>query len=74
MLRSVVITCGLALASLPLSASAEVVLQATSYDEFAAQFCAADRGVEHIFVLPGAVFGEQTKIDCDDGESQLRLS
>ena len=74
MLRLIVLSCGLALATAAHGAANQMISQAANYDEFSKQFCSASRDAEHIFVLPSAVFSQQKSIKCDDGEYQLRVS
>jgi len=64
----------LAIAGIADAASAQMVSQAADYSEFKAQFCAADHGEEHIFVLPVAVLSEQKGVACDNGESMFRTA
>lgn len=48
------------------------VSQASSFEEFSQQFCAASQAGEHVFVLPAKVFAEHTSLTCDSGEFTLR--
>jgi hypothetical protein len=74
MLRLIALTCCVALTTLAHSASAQTVSQAANAEDFTKQFCAADRGAQHIFVLPLAVFDEQSSVTCKDGDSKLRAA
>ena len=66
-------TTALALVLTATAAAAEApVTVSTEADAFAAAFCAADRGTQHVFVLPSSVFGERRSIDCAHGTAALR--
>jgi hypothetical protein len=64
----------LAMAGMADAASAQTVSQAADYAEFKTQFCAADHGAEHIFVLPVAAFSDEKGVACDNGESMFRTA
>jgi hypothetical protein len=74
MLRIVLAVGGLAAACYPLAASAQGLLEAANYDEFAAAFCAADHTGQHIFAMPVGVMTENTGVECDNGVSQFRVA
>jgi hypothetical protein len=74
MLRLIAPICTVALTTLAHSASAQTVSQTANYEEFTKQFCAADRGGQHVFVLPLAVFDEQNSVTCKNGDSKLRAA
>lgn len=72
MLRLIALISSVALTTLAHSASAQTVSQSANAEEFTKQFCAADRGAQHIFVLPLAVFDEQKSVTCKDGDSKFK--
>jgi hypothetical protein len=74
MFRSILLAGGVALAMGNVAEAASTVSQAASYAEFKEQFCAADHGGEHIFVLPVAIFSEEKGVTCDNGESMFRTA
>ena len=73
MLRPIVLVWGIAWSTTALCASDQSMSQAANFEEFTAKFCAASRTAPHIFVVPVAVFEEQT-VTCDDGDSTLRTA
>jgi hypothetical protein len=74
MLRVLIFSIGVAFSASAYGASGDTVLQAMNYDEFAEQFCSANRENQHIFVLPVAIFTENATVTCEDGDSGLRTS
>ncbi len=64
-----------AAAVIAIDASAEpLVVQADNFETFSGHFCSAGHDSEHIFILPAAVFSENSKIECDGGVYGLRMS
>lgn len=54
-----------------LTAADVSVIRADSYEELTEKFCAASPDVEHILVLPAALFVDSEEIVCDSGPYKL---
>jgi hypothetical protein len=48
-----------------------LVVQANDHAELNQKWCAADPNVEHIFVLPAALFVDSQELICDSGPYKL---
>ena len=73
MLRQIVFSLAVALPTVAYSAQHDTISSATSFKEFNEQFCSAKRDAQRIFVVPIAVFKEQS-VKCADGESKLQAT
>ena len=73
MLRAATIASAIVLMTTPF-ANAGASSEAASYDEFVQQFCGETPDHEHIFILPVAVFTDNSSVDCGGAVSTLRTT
>lgn len=48
-----------------------LIIQVNDHDELTEKFCAANPDVEHIIVLPAALFVDSQQVICDSGPYKL---
>lgn len=47
------------------------IVQATDHDELSRKWCAANRKIDHIFVLPASLFVDSREVVCETGTYKL---
>ncbi|MEM9104515.1 MAG: hypothetical protein AAGC96_02575 [Pseudomonadota bacterium] len=60
--------------STPVALAEGMVSNASDFASFTTSFCAADRAMEHIFVVPLSALEDNGSITCDFGDATIRVS
>ena len=53
------------------SSSDALIIQAKDHADLTEKFCAANPNMEHVFVLPAALFVDSEQVICDNGPYKL---